>query len=173
MKLQSKNISLFIVAFLIISWIIIAISFFITKNRIIPSNSTKININTKIEKYKQENKDFTLIYENGEDMVFKSLVYLKENKYFSYLIDKISGDILSFNDLVREDKRVALEVKESYLLALKYPEFIVKTIIENSTSTGYKTYLVKDNEVVIYYYDYIYPYDYNSQIFLKINSIFY
>lgn len=169
MKLYSKNLSLLFIGSLIIGWLSISVNFFLIKNKPIPSNSTNLSINTKIEEIKLENKDFNLIYENGEDTFFKSLIYLKDNNYLNYLIDKKSGEYLTFTSLLKEEQNIAFQVKESYLLSLKYPEFITKTITENSSGTGYKNYLVKDNEVIIYYYDYIFPYDYKETIFLKIN----
>src|SRR5699024_1387112 len=56
--------------------------------------------------------------------------------------------------------------KEMELLNLKYPEFIVEGI---QNSGGEKVYLIKSNELLIYYYDYTYEYDYQEVVSLTIN----
>ena len=129
----------------------------------VPS-APSVNIEEVISEIKSENTE--LVYESTDIPEFTSLVFLNNEKYTSYIIDTYTGEELELKDIIKEGKIDDFEAKEEELLRLKYPEFIVEGIIN---SDGEKVYLIYDNEMVVYYYDYTYEYDYQDVVSLKIN----
>lgn len=129
----------------------------------VPS-APSVNIEEVISKIKSENTE--LVYESTDIPEFTSLVFLNNEKYTSYIIDTYTGEELELKDIIKEGKIDDFEAKEEELLRLKYPEFIVEGIIN---SDGEKVYLIYDNEMVAYYYDYTYEYDYQDVVSIKIN----
>lgn len=155
---------------LIILLFILATFFLITglmmrdeKNAFFSSNSS-VNVEELIAKIKEENEN--LVYESNDILEFTSLVFFSNNKYNSYLISNKTGEELKIDDIIKKDKWNNFQEKEEELLRLKYPEFIVKGILEDD---GNKVYVVKSNEIIIYYYDYKFAYDYSQEVFLTIN----
>lgn len=123
-----------------------------------------INVEEIIGNVKSENSN--LIYESTQIEEFTSLAFLENDRVKTYFIDEDTGEELSIEDLIKEGKLEDFKNKELELLNLKYPEFIVQGIIDGN---GNKVYLVKENEMIIYYYDYTYLYDVEEEITLKIN----
>ena len=134
-----------------------------SKSESIPS-IPNIDIKEVISKIKSENMD--LVYESTNIPEFTSLIFLNSGKYTSYIIDTYTGEALGFEDIIKEGKIDDFITKEEELLRLKYPLFIVDGILN---SNGEKVYLIYDNEMVVYYYDYTYEYDYQDVVSLKIN----
>lgn len=134
--------------------------------------STK-DINAIVKKTEEDNKDLKKIYETEDIKEFISLVYETEQGFKNIIIDTYTGKYLEFTDLIKENKIKDYEEKELELLSLKYPSFIVEGIKENKGSTGYKNYYVKDNEVIIFYYDYVYELrvDFNISLTINYNEI--
>ena len=127
----------------------------------IPSNSS-VNVEEIISKIKGENTD--LIYESSDILEFTSLVFLEDGRYKTYLINNKTGEELQITDFISNWEN--FERKEEELLRLKYPEFLVQGILN---SDGKKVYVVKSNEMIVYYYDYTYDYEYLEEVSLKIN----
>ncbi len=127
----------------------------------IPSNSS-VNVEEIISKIKGENTD--LIYESSDILEFTSLVFLEDGRYKTYLINNKTGEELQITDFISNWEN--FERKEEELLRLKYPEFLVQCILN---SDGKKVYVVKSNEMIVYYYDYTYDYEYLEEVSLKIN----
>lgn len=127
----------------------------------IPSNSS-VNVEEIISKIKGENTD--LIYESSDILEFTSLVFLEDGRYKTYLINNKTGEELQITDFISDWED--FERKEEELLRLKYPEFLVQGILNTD---GKKVYVVKSNEMIVYYYDYTYDYEYLEEVSLKIN----
>ena len=140
-------------------------------------NSKKVNIEGLMEDIKNKYSD--IVYESNDNTRYKSIVYKSTEKrtdennitksgerYNSIIIDTYTGKEIAFFDMLKENKLKSFEEKEKELLNLKYPEFIIKGI-ENGD--GEKGYYVTENEVIIYYYDYIYNYDIKEEVTLKID----
>ena len=123
-----------------------------------------VDVEQIIEDIKASNTN--LIYESVNIPEFKSLAFSEEDKIKSYLIDTVTGAELSIKDIIKEDKYEEFLAKEEELLRLKYPEFIVNGIINGD---GNKVYVVKENVLVVYYYDYVYDYEYLDLVSLTIN----
>jgi len=105
-------------------------------------------------------------YESNNIPEFTSLVFLENERYKNILVDTETGEQLEFKDFIKEESMEEFDNKEYELLSLKYPEFILEGI---HNSDGYKIYYVKDNEVIIFYYDYTFQYEYNDIISLRID----
>ena len=126
----------------------------------------KINIDAIIFQIKEENSSLSLEYETTNIQGIKSLVYKDNSAFKSIIIDTNTGKIINFNDLIKPNYQTKFQEKEEELLKLKYPKFISDSIINNNPT---KFYYLKDNEIIIYYYDLKFPYDYKEQTFLRIN----
>lgn len=133
------------------------------KKESVPS-TTSVNVEKIIEEIKSENTE--LVYESTDIPEFTSLVFQGDERYKSYIIDMITGEELELKDIIKKDKMKDFLAKEEELLRLKYPEFIVNGILN---SDGEKVYVIKSNEMIVYYYGYTYEYDYKETVFLTIN----
>lgn len=117
-----------------------------------------------IARLKKENEN--LVYESSNIPEFTSLVFFKDERIVFYLVAATSGELLSIEDIIKEDEQENFLAKEQDLLALKYPEFLIQGI---NNSEGTKSYWLKENELIIYYYDYTYEYSYQEEVSLTIN----
>ena len=128
------------------------------------ASMSSVDVEQILEDIKASNTN--LVYESTGISEFKSLAFLEEGKVKSYIVDTITGAELSVKDIIKEDKYDAFLAKEEELLRLKYPEFIVNGIINGE---GTKVYVIKENVMVVYYYDYVYDYPYTESVNLTIN----
>jgi len=128
-------------------------------NNIIKENISKkviseLKNNHENLEYETTNKDFT------------SLVFLNNERFESYIIDAYTGEHLEFHNLIKKEKLQEYINKENELINLKYPKFIADVLIN---SEGTKIYYVKDKEVIIFFYDYRFDFEYNETISLRID----
>ena len=128
------------------------------------ASMSSVDVEQILEDIKASNTN--LVYESTGISEFKSLAFLEEKKVKSYIVDTITGAELSIKDIIKEDKYDEFLAKEEELLRLKYPEFIVNGIINGE---GTKVYVIKENVMVVYYYDYVYDYPYTESVNLTIN----
>ena len=155
MSSSSKRLGEMIIVSVIVFILFVVGIVYITKNLANINTEEKSLTPTKeeiISDIKDTYKDLNLAYESTNLDDITSLVYIDNDKYKSVIIDNHTGNIKTFNDLINNKDKFAL--KERELLELKYPAFIVDEINSNKDNKGYKEYYVKDNEVIIYYYDY-------------------
>lgn len=134
-----------------------------SKNPSTPS-VPEVDIQSVISEIKEEHGE--PYYESEKIDEFTSLVFQENNRFSSYMIDSYTGEELMLEDILKKDSLDDFEAKELELLSLKYPEFIVEGI---QNSEGVKVYVIKEQEMVIYYYDYTYAYEYQDVVFLTIN----
>lgn len=130
----------------------------------VSSLASPINLEQIINQYKTTYGE--PIYESNAISEFISLVFVENNQLKSVLIDTNTGKEKKFLDFIKSEHLEDFYHKENELLNLKYPSFIVNGI---TNSEGTKVYYVKDEEVVIYYYNFTYDYQVEDSIFLKIN----
>lgn len=128
------------------------------------SSPTKrsIHLEKSIQEIREEYP--TIVYESTNIQGLMSFVYMHDEKYQSVILDTLNGKRFSFSDLIKADKKDDFLGKEEELLRLKYPEWIVDTILNGEIEKGY---YVKDQEVIIYYYGVFEPYMEN--VHLKID----
>ena len=128
------------------------------------ASMSSVDVEQILEDIKASNTN--LVYESTGISEFKSLAFLEEGKVKSYIVDTITCAELSIKDIIKEDKYDEFLAKEEELLRLKYPEFIINGIINGE---GTKVYVIKENVMVVYYYDYVYDYPYTESVNLTIN----
>lgn len=185
-KIIDKSTIILIITALVIGALILVLLFWNKKldnKNEEGSKSSEIKQNKKvnIDEIVKDIKDRypNIVYESNDNTRYKSIVYKSakeknnedditksEERYNSIIIDAYTGKEITFFDMLKENKLASFEEKEKELLNLKYPEFITKGI-ENGA--GEKGYYVTENEVIIYYYDYIYNYDIKEEVTLKID----
>ena len=170
----SVKYKLFRIIFIILIIVLLAIAtFFVVKGLTMEDDSgkknstpsiTQVDVDKIIEDIKAEHTD--LVYESEYIPEFKSLIFKENDRITSFVIDTNTGENLSLEEIIKDGYLDDFEAKELELLKLKYPMFIIDGI---TNTEGYKAYFIKDNELTIYYYDYIYEYDYKEEVSLTIN----
>lgn len=123
-----------------------------------------VDVEKVISDLKGEHEE--LLYESRDIPEFTSLVFKEEGQIKSYIIDSNTGEELKLEDIIKSNKMEDFLDRELELLKLKYPEFIVDGI---RNTEGDKVYVIKSNELTIYYYHYTYLYDYQDTVSLTIN----
>ena len=147
------------IAFLIVLTIALSSSFIIPNfyNHFSdnPSSDTKL-----IDDYINSNKDYFV-----EKIVFNDIteVVTKDSKYNSKWFDTNTGEKLDISSFMCDQEGFTNKVNE--LLSLKYPRFISEVLSTNSNNV----YYFKDNELVIYYYDYVIEPMPNEELLLHVN----
>lgn len=180
MKYKSIDIEKIIIIVLMIILISLVIIFTV-RNRsqtgaFTRGNINAVNINKIISNTKSQYANLKLDYESKNIKEFTSLVYKNDVTeknmsalFTSVIIDTKTGRKMNFLDFIKPAHLADFSKKEMELLSLKYPEFIVKAIAENKTKEGFRFYYVKDNEVIIFYYNYEIPYNYEESLSLSLN----
>ncbi len=107
-----------------------------------------------IEKNIIDNKIVSFLYKNSNDD------YLGEIEYY----DK--EEKITINDLIKEDKVDEYKAKIEELLYLKYPKFIVEGLLKEDVKYSY---LLRENELVIYFNNYEITPKVNEILYLKVN----
>lgn len=113
-----------------------------------------------------EDENYVLIEKNSVSNVFTSFLYKDDNdNYLGKIYDNNNKEI-GINDLIKSDKLKEYNSKISELLYLKYPKFIANVL---SLDNGEKSYLFRDNELVIYFNDYDISPKVEELLYLKVN----
>ncbi len=180
MKSKALNIEKIII--IILTLILIGLcAIYIIRNKSHSNSFTSgplntVDINKVIADTKAKYANLKLDYETTSIKEFTSLIYKnsEDQKDFNYpftsvIIDTKTGRKMDFMDFIKPEYLADFTKKEIELLSLKYPNFIVQAIAENKNKEGYKFYYVKDNEIIIFYYNYEIPYNYHELLSLRIN----
>ena len=113
-------------------------------------NSSKKR-SSKIDKYINTIDKDNLIEEIDIKGEITSVLTFIDGQYKSSIFDYETGNSLTITDLLKEDSKQDFEEKKNELIYLKYPKFIADVI---SVDNGKNTYFFRDNELIIYFYDY-------------------
>ncbi len=116
--------------------------------------------------YYEFDNNYILVEKNIIGSSVVSFLY-KDNldNYISEIYDYKSSKLLSITDLIKEDKIDDYNKKIEELLYLKYPKFISDVLINNTDNS----YLLRDNELVIYFNNYDITPSINEVLYLKVN----
>ena len=95
-----------------------------------------------------------------------SILTTNNNRYESILFDYETGTEVTINSLIKSDKKEYFAEKITELLYLKYPKFIAD-VLSNFDKTN--VYFMKDNELIIYYYDYDITPAVKEDLYLTVN----
>lgn len=134
------------------------------EEQIVKVNNSQEKSNV-IKKYTEENKDI-LIDEIDIKNNITTVLTLKDNRYVSTIFDYQTGKEKSFNDLIKSDKKEEFYQRIKELIYLKYPNFIADVI---SAFDKENVYYLKNNELIIYFYDYVIDPMPQEEIYLKVN----
>ncbi len=161
---------------LIISIVLISIFFIFNKDSILKffqdSNNkssyyfktAKFDIDKEIKQYK---KKYNVINVNQVNNGLTCLLMTDDsNKLSSVIIDNNNGDIIDPKDMFKKDTIEEVNAKIYELLSLKYASFIVDGI---KNFPGDTIYEFKNNELIIYYKNYVFSPAYNKDIVLHVN----
>ena len=95
-----------------------------------------------------------------------SILTTNTNRYESILFDYESGKEITIDALIKSDKKEDFKEKITELLYLKYPKFIADVLNKNDKTN---IYFMKDNELIIYYYDYLITPAVKEDLYLTVN----
>ena len=140
------------------------------KNNIIEVQNIKINVTNLNEKNNIINdyvKSISNLVEEREiDYKYVNVVSLEDDRYISKLFNFKTGEEVSIENIIKPEKVVDFWDKVTELLYLKYPKFIADVLSKNDKTNAY---YVKENELIIYYYDYLIEPFINEELSLHVN----
>ena len=120
----------------------------------------------KIDEYIDTVEEQELVEEIDIKKEVTSILTTKDNKYESHIFNYVTGEEITIEDLIKEDKMPEFTAKITELLYLKYPKFIADVL---NTNSGENVYYLKDNELIIYYYNYVIDPSPKEDLFLVVN----
>lgn len=116
---------------------------------------------------KEDNIEYVLVEKNIINKSFISYLYKDNNNYYlSKIYDYNTGKELELEEFIKEDKILKYNEKINELIFLKYPKFIANKLIKDEIK---KSYIFRDNELVIYFNDYNIVPKVNEILYLKVN----
>ena len=107
-----------------------------------------------------------LVEEREIDYKYVNVVSLEDDRYISKLFNFKTGEEVSIENIIKPEKVVDFWDKVTELLYLKYPKFIADVLSKNDKTNAY---YVKENELIIYYYDYLIEPFINEELSLHVN----
>lgn len=180
MKYRLKNkkviignvIAVFILV-MAISSVVITSSYLKEYDKNVDTNSTSViktdkNIvrSPKIDEYIETLDEQKIVEEVDIKKEVTSILTTENDKYESHIFNYETGKEITITELIKEDKIDDFWNKIKELVYLKYPTFIADVI---SLNNGNNEYFLKDNELVIYYYDYTIDPMPKEDLFLVVN----
>lgn len=160
-KRTLANIVIYLLAFLIVINIVYFSKNFDLSNmskRLSDSNGSEITFATL--------KNSNSIIKENKLHDFTAFIVMKNNDYKTYLVSNKTGKEISFDSIIKSDKLNLFWNKVYELLELKYPEFIINGI---KSGKGNIYYDIKNNEMIIYFKNYVFNPEYNDLISIRVN----
>lgn len=115
----------------------------------------------------EEDTSYVLQERNVINKSFISFLYKNNNdEYISEIYDYKTNKKIEIEDILKTEKQDEYNKKIEELLYLKYPKFIVSGLIKEGIK---KSYIFRDNELVIYFNDYNITPEVDEVLFLKVN----
>lgn len=162
-KLKLKKSVVFSVVISI--FMLVTVSSFKTFSFSLPvlSNSKEIK-NAKISKYISTLNN--LVDEIDFDNKITNVVSMEDDRYISKIFNFKTGEEVPIENILKPDMVDTFWEKVKDLLYLKYPNFIASKLkLHDKTNS----YYIKENELIIYYYDYEIEPVINEELSLHIN----
>lgn len=167
-KLKKRK-RLIIIYILIAIIIIIMLSFFglsklfKTEDQVISKSVIEKIKSPKINEYVSSLGD-SLIEETEFDKKIVSLFIKNNDKFSSIIFDYYTGEEISIDKVIKDENAFWNKVTE--LLYFKYPKFIADVL---SLHDHDNVYYLKNNELIIYYYNYEIIPEVNEELYITIN----
>ena len=113
----------------------------------------------------ENDKNYILIEKNELNNSITSYLY-KDNtdNYLSKLYE--DDKEITINDLIKPEKMAEYKQKVEELLYLKYPKFIASSLLKEDVLNSY---ILRDNELVIYFNNYQITPEVTDILYLKVN----
>jgi len=119
------------------------------------------------ELYVFDEEEYVLLEKNIIAKSFISYIYKdNNNNYMSKIYDYYTNKEMNIFDVIKEDKAEKFRERVNELIFLKYPKFISEELINENVK---KSFLFRDNELVIYFNDYELELESNEILYLKVN----
>ncbi len=172
-KVIIGNVIVVFILVMAISSVVITSSYLKEYDKNIDTNSTSViktdkNIvrSPKIDEYIDTLDEQKIVEEVDIKKEVTSILTTENDKYESHIFNYETGKEITITELIKEDKIDDFWNKIKELVYLKYPTFIADVI---SLNNGNNEYFLKDNELVIYYYDYTIDPMPKEDLFLVVN----
>lgn len=175
-KLKSNNIlinMLFSLILIVTLLLTFTTSFYMKKlsnEKINSSTVIKTNKNIirseKIDEYINNIDSGKYVEDINIKKEITSVLMIEDNKYKAKIFDYKTGKELTLDTIIKKDQIDNFWRKISELLYLKYPKFIADVLSLNNQEN---VYYLKDNELIIYYYNYTIEPAVNEDLFLQVN----
>ena len=172
-KVIIGNVIVVFILVMAISLVVITSSYLKEYDKNIDTNSTSViktdkNIvrSPKIDEYIDTLDEQKIVEEVDIKKEVTSILTTENDKYESHIFNYETGKEITITELIKEDKIDDFWNKIKELVYLKYPTFIADVI---SLNNGNNEYFLKDNELVIYYYDYTIDPMPQEDLFLVVN----
>jgi len=115
----------------------------------------------------ETNSSYVLIEKNVINKSFVSYLYKdNENNYISKIYDYNNLDEIELETLIKSENIDEYNKKIEELLYLKYPKFIVESLLKKDVTSSY---LFRENELVIYFDNYVIEPNINEILYLTVN----
>ena len=114
----------------------------------------------------EENPEYVLVEKNMLNDLTSFLYKDNNDNYIGKIYDATSNNEITMNDLIKEDKASLYNDKIKELLTLKYPKFIVESLLKEDVKYDY---LLRENELVIYFSNYNINPEVEELLYLKVN----
>ncbi len=114
----------------------------------------------------EENPEYVLVEKNVLNDLTSFLYKDNNDNYIGKIYDATSNNEITMNDLIKEDKVNLYNDKIKELLTLKYPKFIVESLLKEEVKYDY---LLRENELVIYFSNYNIEPEVEELLYLKVN----
>lgn len=151
MKRKRYKIKKKALGFLAISLLLVAISLFKTFSFAYPNNEEKTKKVSVSDINDYENMQDNLVSRIDFDDKITNIVSIVDDRYISKLFNFKTGEEVSIESILKNDMVDAFFKKVKELLYLKYPKFIASKLeLLNKTNS----YYLKENELIMYFYDY-------------------
>ena len=116
----------------------------------------KINLNNKQKdvwdsKLADETLTNILTQEANYVLVEHKMISSHNGTYKSYFINVKDGNLLNIEDIIKSEEQQNFKNKVQELIELKYPKFIADSL---NYGNGNITYILKDTELIMYFYDF-------------------
>ncbi|MEG1288319.1 MAG: polysaccharide deacetylase family protein [Bacilli bacterium] len=173
-KFKIRNI-IIICSFLVISFLSLSLITYKFSNKnedkglVNATNPTNASAkrNKKIDKFVKDNTSSEKVVKTIDfNKTVTSILIDSKGVYESYAFDYATGDKVGLDKLIKPDMMNNFNNKIKELLYLKYPAFIADVLVKNDKKT---VYYFKENELIIYYYEYEILPVVTEKLFLKVN----
>ena len=146
-KLKLRKSVVFLFA---ISILLVASSSFKRFSFALPTIGREISVkNDRISEYVSSLNN--LVSEKNFDNKFTNVVSIEDDRYISKIFNFKTGEEVTIEDVLKPEMVDVFWEKVKELLYLKYPKFIASKLeLHDKTNSFY----LKENELIIYYYDY-------------------